>query len=496
MGFRDRKKQVFVMLMITILFTTTIPTLGLSDGQDGEGSFKSHHKVLAEVATRETCPYCPAMATWIAQVVGDFQYIALEYTKNSWANQRVAELAPSGVPTAYFDGGYQVVIGGPSSVTPLQNAYDACQARTVADVDVSVSAIWDTYGEDLDITVDIDNFDSSAYNGILRIYVIEENSRFPLYGGQGFYKNACLYYKKVTINVGAGNTLTEVVDNWTFPDVTKDNLRVVAAVFSNNNVDETGIADPVTGGGGDDDDDDDVILPRIRITNPYQGAVVNGTIEITGTADNPGGTGIRWVVVKIDDGAWKTADGTGSWSYIWDTTTVEDGGHTISVVSSDGAKESGAKTITVFVQNEEPDPEDPIPELACDCTLNLGNVKAGLTIYAEITVENTGEPESELSWTVTETPNWGTWILSQMSGTDLKPEDGPQTISITITTPTEEKSYVGQVTITNDDDPTQTTSIPVTLTTPKTYNYPLIQLLQQIINQNPLLQILRTILRM
>ena len=78
MGFKDRKKQIIVMLMITILFTTTIPTLGLSDDSGGGGSFKSHHKVLAEVATRETCPYCPSMQTWIAQVTGDFQYIMLE----------------------------------------------------------------------------------------------------------------------------------------------------------------------------------------------------------------------------------------------------------------------------------------------------------------------------------------------------------------------------------------------------------------------------------
>jgi hypothetical protein len=492
MGFRDWKKQFIVMLMITILFTTTITTLGLSDDSDGGGSFKSHHKVLVEIATRETCPYCPAMMQQIAQVSGDFQYIALEYTKNSWANIRVAELNPSAVPTAYFDGTYQTVVGA-LGVPALQNAYDNCQARTVADVEVTVSAIWDTYAENLDIKVTVDNYESSTYNGILRIYVIEKNSRFPLYGGQGYYKNACLFYQKITINVGAGSSITQEIDNWTFPDIEKNNLRVVAAAFSGNYVDETGIADPTSGSGGDDDDDD-VILPRVRITNPYEGAVVNGTIDITGTADNPGGTGVKWVLVKIDQGGWKTADGTGTWSYTWDTTTVEDGEHTISVLSSDGAKESGIKIITVTVQNKEPDPEDPIPALSCDGTLNLGNVKAGLTIYNEFTVENIGDPLSNLSWAITESPIWGAWIFSETSGDTLQPEDGPQTITITITTPTEEKTYEGEITITNTDDPEQTCKIPVTMSVPKTH--PLIKLMNQIINQNLIIQILKIILNM
>ena len=157
--------------------------------------------------------------------------------------------------------------------------------------------------DNMDITVTIDSFDSSDYNGILRIYVIEKNSRFPLYGGQGYYKNACLWIQKSSITVPAGGTITAEVDDWSFVDATKDNVRVVAAIFSNTVADECGIADPTSGGGGDDDDDDDVILPRIRITNPYEGAVVNGTIEITGTADNPVGQ-VRWVIVRIDDGAW------------------------------------------------------------------------------------------------------------------------------------------------------------------------------------------------
>lgn len=242
--------------------------------------------------------------------------------------------------------------------------------------------------------------------------------------------------------------------------------------------------------GAGDDDDDYNRIPRIRIIEPYEESVVNATINITGAADNPGGATVKWVLVKIDDGNWVKADGTNSWSSTWDTTTVEDGEHTISAVASDGAKESGIKTINVIVQNNEPDPEDPIPTLNCEGTLNWGKIKAGLTIFGEFSVENIGEPQSNLSWTITETPDWGTWTFSKMSGNNLRPEEGPQTIAVTLTTPNEENTHEGQITITNDDDPTQTCTISVTLTTPKTYNNFIITLIQQIINQNPLMNLI------
>ena len=412
MYFKERKKEIITMLVVTVLCASLIP-VGLTVGQDGGGgSFKSHHKVLAEYGTTTTCPYCPSMATYIAQVTGDFQYIALVADKNGYASARCGELGISGVPHALFDGGYRSVLGGQSSVTNLQNAYNDCQQRTVADVDVTATGIWNTDAQTMKITVTVDNFGGSTYNGKLRIYVIEKVSRWMQYGGTTPYKNALLYYTPISVSIGAGDSLTNVINQWSDPQglATKDNLRVVAAVFSQSNdyVDECAIADPTTGGGDDDDDDDDdVILPRVRITEPYEGAVVNGTITISGTADNPGGTGLAWVLVKIDEGSWKKAKGTSSWCYTWDTTTVDDGEHTISAISSDGALESGLKTVTVKVKNnEDPEEEDPIPELACNGNLKWTGIKAGITVYGEFTVENVGEPNSNLSWAITESPVW------------------------------------------------------------------------------------------
>ena len=252
------------------------------------------------------------------------------------------------------------------------------------------------------------------------------------------------------------------------------------------------------GGNGDDDDDDDddVILPLVTIAQPEEGAVVNDIITITGTADNPvGGSGIKWVFVSIDNGEWKDAIGTTSWSYKWDTTTVDDGEHTISAVSSDGALESGIKTVTVTVKNhEDPEEEDPIPELTCIGSLKWTGIKAGITVYGEFTVENTGEPNSNLSWAITETPVWGIWSFSKDQGDHLTPEDGAQTITVTLTVPTEQnKDYSGQIKIQNTEDPEQYYTIPITLTTPKAIT--LIDILSQIFNHSPIPLILRILIQ-
>ncbi len=91
--------------------------------------------------------------------------------------------------------------------------------------------------------------------------------------------------------------------------------------------------------------------PSVSITSPTPGATVSGTINILGTASDSDGTVVS-VEVRIDSGSWWTASGTTSWSNSWDTTTVSDGGHTISARSKDnnGAYSTVAST-PVIVNN-------------------------------------------------------------------------------------------------------------------------------------------------
>ena len=92
--------------------------------------------------------------------------------------------------------------------------------------------------------------------------------------------------------------------------------------------------------------------PTVTITYPSDGATVNGTITIQGTAsDEDGDETIQKVEVKIDNGNWVVATGTTSWSYEWNTTQVENGQYTIYARACDGKDYSNIVSISANVFN-------------------------------------------------------------------------------------------------------------------------------------------------
>ena len=108
-----------------------------------------------------------------------------------------------------------------------------------------------------------------------------------------------------------------------------------------------------------------------------------------------------------------------------------------------------------------------IEDLSCSGSLSWTNVIPGSTVTGNFTVENIGDPTSELDWEVTDWPNWGTgWTFNPSSGTGLTPEDGPVTVQVSVTAPNQYgQTYTGNVKVVNQDDSTDYDLVPVTLTT-------------------------------
>lgn len=440
----------------------------LSVETSSKGSFGTH-KVLAEVGTATWCPYCPSMGYWISKVQGDFQYISLVGDKNGVAAARISELGITGYPTAVFDGGYTRVIGGQSNVNNLQNAYNICSSRSVADVTITPQAIWKDDGS-MDILVYVDNRGSLTYTGHLHVYVVEKVSRWMEYDGAP-YRNAMLSYAfNQDIQIAAGDTWIGETKGYSYPEITMDNTLIVASVFSSSMyVDDTATINPTTGGGGGGGGSDPKPAPVIQIVSPRDQAIVNGTLIISGVAHHPEGDGLlKWVFVKINDGSWKKAEGTVDWSYEWDTTSVEDGIHYISAISSDGTRESGMKMISVTVQNTEPEPDENIPDLEGTADLSWSQIQPGIEISGEIIIRNNGDPTSTLDWTVFSYPSWGLWTFHPLSGTDLTPENGEFIIHLNVGVPDEKnQEFSGTVKIINNEDPSDFIELSVSLATPK-----------------------------
>jgi PKD repeat protein len=123
------------------------------------------HTVFAEEATATWCPYCPDMATKLNNVYesGDFPFffVALVTDMNTQAQQRTNEYNTYGYPTAFFDGGYKVIVGSGVPETTYRSYIQNCGNRVVPDLNLSVAVEYIGSG-DLQIDVAITNNEAGS----------------------------------------------------------------------------------------------------------------------------------------------------------------------------------------------------------------------------------------------------------------------------------------------------------------------------------------------
>jgi hypothetical protein len=109
------------------------------------------------------------------------------------------------------------------------------------------------------------------------------------------------------------------------------------------------------------------------------------------------------------------------------------------------------------------------PDLQCEGTLSWTNITPGGSVVGEFTIENIGTPLSYLNWKIDSWSSWGTWTFSQTLGKDLKPEDGPVRIQVSVNAPSVKNAkYTGFVKIININDENDFCLIETSLNTSKT----------------------------
>ena len=134
----------------------------------------------------------------------------------------------------------------------------------------------------------------------------------------------------------------------------------------------------------------------------------------------------------------------------------------------------------------------PKHDLSCNGDLSWTNIEPGSTLTGYFTVENIGEPSSLLDWKVLAWPTWGEWTFSQLSGEDLTPEEGLETVGVTIVAPNErDATFSGYIIITNEENMSDYCTIDISLVTPRNRqsSFPVfLELLQKLIQKFPLLE--------
>jgi hypothetical protein len=108
------------------------------------------------------------------------------------------------------------------------------------------------------------------------------------------------------------------------------------------------------------------------------------------------------------------------------------------------------------------------PDLQCEGTLRWTNITPGGGVVGDIIVENIGTPLSYLDWKIDSWSSWGTWTFSPSSGENLKPEDGPARVQVSINAPNiKNGKYTGMVKIVNKNDENDSCIIQASLNTSK-----------------------------
>jgi len=222
------------------------------------------HTVLAEYATTTTCGYCPTASNQLYSIYNsedyDFYYVSLVADANYKIYDRVKELGIVGVPDVYFDGGYRNELGAKPDEQPYRNAIVQCGEREVPDIDVEVSVGWQG-NSILKIKVTVQNNEAEEYNGHLRVYIVEPESRWndatsnPYHFGVLYIPiDKSLAFPKAQIRPLA-NTYT-FSKTWFgslygFGDITQDNIMVIATVFDKNTdyAVQTATAEPTAASG-------------------------------------------------------------------------------------------------------------------------------------------------------------------------------------------------------------------------------------------------------
>lgn len=142
-------------------------------------------------------------------------------------------------------------------------------------------------------------------------------------------------------------------------------------------------------------------LPTVVIINPEDNQKISGFVSIVGTANDD--DGVQKVEIQIDAEAYELASGTNTWSMLWDTTTVTEGIHTITLKVTDIYDTEGTElTITVDVDQTIPSINITFPEVGS---------------YVEGTIDITGTASDNIGIEKVEVSNDETSVYSLATGT-------------------------------------------------------------------------------
>jgi hypothetical protein len=217
-------------------FIITVVPQGGGGNQSGNKTFT--HQVFIEESTSTSCHFCPNVGKILHDLESSslyqnlFYYVSMVIDNSKAAEYINTAYNRSGDPTVYIDGGYNVILGGLHPEINYSNAILAAKDRPVPQVRVTVTADYQNATRDIHVVALVENNESVAYTGTLRVYLLEIiSTSYNDYDGQR-YRNAFVDFvinQEITVPEKGQKSYSA---NWSVGSLLYENLKVIAAVFN------------------------------------------------------------------------------------------------------------------------------------------------------------------------------------------------------------------------------------------------------------------------
>ena len=266
MGGNNLKKILLVSILALTLVIPVANAIDISTENKIERPVSTMqeftHTVFVEYGSMTTCPPCVIASAQLYSIYNagdlDFYYTTLVWdVGNLNVRGRLSALGVVSVPDVFFDGGYKRIGGSQGSELPYRDAITESGERDVQDIDISLDVTW-LGGGKLKLDIIVVNNEVEEFNGRIRTYIVEKESRWNDYGGNPYHYAALdipIDKSLAVVNTRAkplGGTYT-ISKTWRgnllgFGDITQDNTIVVVAIFDPDNdyVVQTAAAEPVS----------------------------------------------------------------------------------------------------------------------------------------------------------------------------------------------------------------------------------------------------------
>ena len=368
-----------------ILFCIAVATIFIMPAavkSSNESKADFTHTVFVEYTTATWCPYCKYAHAALRNIYGEYPFYfvthVIDKNKNAYS-RAVEDYNIYYIPTVFFDGGYDVIVGADAVGTEeiYSESIIECGERIVADIDINISAMWMSNAT-MRINVEVYNNEVLDYEGYLRIYVVEKESSMGWHDtGDVPYAFAFLDYafNELIVVDGKGTFKEEIIWNGnehsngygvTFGQITPDNTMIIAVIF--NSEKHQGYAVPPDEAPFDayyvDDaaatiPSIDTMPPELSVDCPEEGylhifgkkilptgiTIIIGDITIKASAIDME-TGVSSVKFYVDD---ELQSIVSSPPYEWRWSEAAFLQHTLKIVAEDMAENNAEKTINVLV---------------------------------------------------------------------------------------------------------------------------------------------------